>query len=226
MFAAAGAAIYGAFTEIGDPAAMRILLTLAFLAAFTASATAAELTVQLRTTAGKPQPDAVVMVYPDVRPAAAVRGGGAFRMIQKGMKFDPFVLIVPVGAEVSFPNLDTVRHHVYSFSMPHPFELKLYGKDEARSVRFDKPGVIALGCNIHDMMVAFIRVVDTPYAAKTDANGRAVLRDIPDGGATIKVWHPYLKAPNNEVAKTAALSGQAQLALSVAMKPAPEMMDY
>jgi plastocyanin len=221
-----GAVIYGAFTEIGDLTPMRTLYTLALLFAFTATAHAADLTVQVRTAAGKPQPDAVVMVYPDVKPASATRAAGPFRMVQKNMQFDPFVLIVPVGAEVAFPNLDTVRHHVYSFSAARPFELKLYGKDEARTVKFDKPGVVAIGCNIHDMMMAFIRIVDTPYAAKTDASGRAVLHDLPNGSATIRIWHPYLKAKDNEIAKTASLSGAAQLVIPVEMRPAPERMDY
>ncbi len=107
-----------------------------------------------------------------------------------------------MGAEVDFPNLDNVRHHVYSFSAPHPFELKLYGRDETRIVRFDKPGVIALGCNIHDSMVAFILVVDTPYAAKSDAAGQAVIRGLPAGTFTLKAWHPYLRAPGNTVSAT------------------------
>src|SRR5262249_4619853 len=127
---------------------------------------------------------------------------------------------------VAFPNLDTVRHHVYSFSAPHPFELKLYGKDETRTVKFDKAGVIALGCNIHDMMVGFIRVVDTPYAVKTDASGRAVLRDLPDGAATVRIWHPYLKGQNNETSQRANIGGAAQMTVTVDMRPAPERMDY
>src|SRR6185437_15441331 len=117
----------------------------------------------------------------------------------KNLQFDPFVLIVPVGANVSFPNRDPVRHHVYSFSPTHPFELKLYGKDETRSVRFDKAGVVALGCNIHDNMVAFIKVVDTPFAAKTDDKGLAVLKGLPVGQVPVRIWHPYLKAARTSI---------------------------
>jgi plastocyanin len=110
-------------------------------------------------------------------------------MKQKDLAFDPFVLIVPVGAEVTFPNLDRVRHHVYSFSKGNKFELKLYGKEEARSVTLEKAGIAAIGCNIHDEMVAYIRVVDTPYAAKTGADGKVTL-DLPATATTATVWHP------------------------------------
>jgi hypothetical protein len=119
-------------------------------------------------------------------------------MNQEDIQFHPFVLVVPVGADVSFPNHDKVRHHVYSFSEAKRFELKLYGHDETRVVHFDKAGVVALGCNIHDTMSAYIDVVDTPYVAKTDDKGEAVLADLPAGSGTLTLWHPYLKAPRNE----------------------------
>jgi plastocyanin len=137
--------------------------------------------------------------------SGAIRFDWAYRMAQQNQQFDPFVLIVPQGAVVSFPNLDSVRHQVYSFSPAHPFELKLYGKDQTRTVRFDKPGVIALGCNIHDSMVAFIKVVDTPFAAKAGASGDVLLRGAPAGAATLRIWHPYLKAPGNEIVRQVML---------------------
>ena len=105
-------------------------------------------------------------------------------------------------ATVAFPNRDTVRHQVYSFSPAHPFQLKLYSREESRTVRFDRVGVIALGCNIHDSMVAFIKVVDTPFAAKTDAMGVVVLHGLPAGAGMLKIWHPYLKATGNELASS------------------------
>ncbi len=110
-----------------------------------------------------------------------------------------------MGATVAFPNRDTVRHQVYSFSPAKSFELKLYGRDETRTVKFDRVGVIALGCNIHDSMVGFIKVVDTPFAAKTDAQGQVTLHGLPAGAGTLKVWHPYLKAAGNELSTALAL---------------------
>ena len=150
------------------------LLTVAIAALILATpAAAADLRVSVATSSGAPVRDAVVMV-------------------QKNMQFAPFVLVVPVGAEVAFPNRDNTRHHVYSFSPAKSFQLKLYGNDETRVVKFDKTGVVAIGCNIHDNMTAFLRVVDTPWAGKTGATGEVVIADAP-AGATVIVWHPYLK---------------------------------
>ena len=87
-------------------------------------------------------------------------------MAQQGKQFLPDVLVVPVGTSVHFPNRDSVRHHVYSFSPAKKFELKLYTGTPANPVVFDRAGVVTLGCNIHDRMVGWIVVVDTPYYAQ------------------------------------------------------------
>jgi len=173
---------------------------------------------------GRPVADVVVTAYPEGLKPGPIRFPWAASMDQRNLQFDPFVLIVPVGSEVSFPNRDPVRHHVYSFSPAKVFELKLYGREESRSVRFDRPGVVALGCNIHDNMVAFIKVVDTPFAAKTDAAGQLVLRGLPPGPVKVKVWHPYLKAPGNELTRTVQVpaSGQAREALAIEVRAAPD----
>jgi plastocyanin len=184
---------------------------------------AADLNVTLRDKAGKPVKDAVVSV--EAAGVAPARPEGGYQVVQQHLQFDPFVLIVPVGADVAFPNKDTVRHHVYSFSPVKPFELKLYGRDAAvRTVHFDKPGVVALGCNIHDSMVAFIKVVSTPFAAKTDAAGHVRLRGLPaNGTATLKIWHPYLRALANETASPLVLSAQdANLTVDVDLRAAPD----
>jgi hypothetical protein len=187
-------------------------------------ALASDLIVTVRTPQGKPISDAVVSLpAPHGRP---IRFAWPYTMAQHNMQFDPFVLIVPVGARVAFPNLDKVRHHVYSFSPAHPFELKLYGHDETRFVTFDKPGVVALGCNIHDSMVAFIMVVDTPYAAKTDAAGEAVIHEAPPGPADVRIWRPYLKAPQNAVASAVVVprEGAARALVTVVVSPRPDPM--
>jgi plastocyanin len=186
---------------------MRIaLLTFAVCLCLAGSAAAGDLVVTVRTPGGAPVRDAVVTMPPPAGAAARpVRFAWPMTVSQHNIQFDPFVLIVPVGSDVVFPNLDKVRHHVYSFSPAKRFELKLYGQEQARTVRFDKVGAVALGCNIHDTMVAFIRVVDTPYAAKTNAAGEAVIHDAPVGGAAVTVWHPYLKTPRNELHLKAVL---------------------
>lgn len=111
-------------------------------------------------------------------------------MSQENKQFTPHVLIVPVGSEVAFPNRDRIRHHVYSFSKGNRFELKLYGRDESRGVTLKNTGLVAVGCNIHDQMSGYLRVVDTPFAAKTDASGIAVLKDLPAEPGKIRVWFP------------------------------------
>ena len=136
-------------------------------------------------------------------------------MAQHNIAFEPTVLIAPVGAEVAFPNLDTVRHHVYSFSPSHPFELKLYGHDETRKVKFDRAGVIAVGCNIHDQMAGFIDVVDTPYYAKTDAHGEAKISGVPAGPAAVTVWQPYMKTPQNKLELKAVIPASGALTAQV-----------
>ena len=181
---------------------MRSLILAVLVALMAPCARAADLQIVVHDAKGQPVRDAVVTYYPQAGTGAGpIRFDWPYRMAQQNLKFDPFVLVAPVGATVAFPNRDTVRHQVYSFSPAHPFELKLYGRDETRTVKFDRVGVIALGCNIHDSMVGFIKVVDTPFAAKTDAQGQVELRGAPAGAGVLKVWHPYLKARGNELSE-------------------------
>ncbi len=201
----------------------RVFLTLLALASLAGPAWAGDLIVAVSTPSGQPVRDAVVtLTYPGSPRPAAARFAWPMTMSQHHIQFDPFVLIVPVGGDVVFPNLDKVRHHVYSFSAAKRFELKLYGQEQARTVNFDKAGAVALGCNIHDQMVGFIRVVDTPYAAKSGANGEATLRGAPAGQAILTIWHPYLKAPRNELQKPVAVgAGAARQALVVDVRAGP-----
>jgi hypothetical protein len=110
------------------------------------------------------------------------------------------------GGDRVLPELDKVRHHVYPFSKAKKFELKLYGHDETRSITFDTPGLVAIGCNIHDTMSGYIHVVDTPYAAKTDASGRAVTEGVPEGGATLALWSRAVHAAGNRLTQTIDVS--------------------
>ncbi len=169
-------------------------------------ANAATVTVDVRGTDGKPLAGAIVLVDTPRKPAGPIKFDYAYEMAQKNITFTPHVLIVPVGSTVTFPNRDKVRHHVYSFSKAKRFDLKLYGKDETRSVVFDKVGAVALGCNIHDAMSAFIMVVDTPFAVQTDANGRAVVNDVPAGAAAVRIWHPTIRTPDNMQSQPATVS--------------------
>jgi hypothetical protein len=200
---------------------MRFIPILIFCLLQSANAVAGDLTVTLRTPGGAPVEDAVVSVA--APHSGPIHFPWPYRMAQQNIQFDPFVLVVPVGADVAFPNLDRVRHHVYSFSPAKTFELKLYGHDETRIVHFDKPGVVVLGCNIHDGMIAFIDVVQTPYVAKTDAQGVAVIHDIPAGSQSVSVWRPYLRAPGNALSQTVDIprDGAAHLTLTGDVRPPP-----
>jgi plastocyanin len=198
------------------------LVLIAAAAAVPGAAAAADLAVQVRDARGAAVPNAVVAVHLIGRPTPLPKPARAYRVEQRNIQFDPFVLVVPVGADVAFPNLDAVRHHVYSFSPPKRFELKLYAKDQSRSIRFDKAGIVPLGCNIHDQMSAFIDVVDTVWTAKTDAAGAAVIRDIPPGRIAIDLWHPYLRAPGNRIARPIALAASgAREAFAVELRKPP-----
>lgn len=149
--------------------------------------------IDVRGPDGQPLAGAVVTVEVPGTPAATPRGNYAVE--QRDIQFQPRVLIVPVGATVGFPNRDKVRHHVYSFSRPKKFDLKLYGREDTRSVTFDTPGVVALGCNIHDAMSGFVFVTKTPFAAQTDIAGRVAFSSVPAGAAVARVWHPSIRAP-------------------------------
>lgn len=201
-----------------------VALVAAFAALLLAApAVAGDITVRVTDAAGKPVNDAVVMIDADAdRPRP-----GTFKITQKDMQFVPHVLVVPVGSTIEFGNLDPFRHHVYSFSPARKFELKLFGEGETRPVRFDKVGVVAIGCNIHDSMQAFVQVVDTRFAARTGANGQVVLRGIPAGNHTLRVWHPLLRAPGNQLTMTVSGNPDRTVPISVKLRrPAPMRHGY
>ena len=202
---------------------VRGLLALALLGS-SAAALAAPVTVRVIDSSGRPVRDAVVTL----RPASGAQRpspGGNFTVSQEDLEFHPFVLVVPVGASVAFPNKDSTRHHVYSFSPAKKFELKLFAKDQSRRVIFDKSGIVPLGCNIHDAMTAFILVTDSAWSAKTGANGIVQFASAPGSAARVQVWHPYLRAKANMVAQ-ALPAAQRNMSVSVALRPPPMAMSH
>jgi len=154
-------------------------------------ALAGSVQLDVRDGADKPVADAVVFLDSadakrQVKPMATLDMG----QVQK--QFVPRVLAITVGTEVRFPNRDTVRHHVYSFSPAKKFELKLYIGTPAAPVLFDKPGIVVLGCNIHDDMSGWIVVTETPYLGQTASNGGARIDHVPAGTYTLRTWHAGL----------------------------------
>lgn len=158
------------------------------LAATSLACSASGVAVQVSDSSGQPLADTVVYVEAEGG-AALPKPLKSAEIEQKGLKFIPLVTVVQVGSRIDFPNNDRVRHHIYSFSPAHKFDQKLYSGTSAAPQIFDKPGVVVLGCNIHDKMVAYVRVVETPYYGKTDGAGVARI-ELPAGARyVLKAWH-------------------------------------
>lgn len=140
---------------------------------------------------GKPLEDAVVEL---LNPANKTFSQKKAEVKQQDLTFIPFVSAYQTGTEVDFPNMDKTRHHVYSFSPAKVFELKLYANKPEAPVLFDQAGIVALGCNIHDYMQAYIYVGESPFLQVTDTKGQVTFHDIPDGTYQLKLWHPWQNA--------------------------------
>ncbi|KQP12718.1 methylamine utilization protein [Pseudorhodoferax sp. Leaf267] len=191
------------------PSASRRLPVAALMALLGSTAAhAAGLQVQVQDDAGKPLADAIVFLE-SAQAKAAVKPLHLFEIAQASRQFAPQVNVVPVGTAVTFPNRDTVRHHVYSFA-PVKFELKLYIGTPASPVVFDKPGIAVLGCNIHDTMAAWVVIVETPHYGRASADGKLALNDVPPGNYRLRVWHQNLPVgapPTDQPLALAAAGG-------------------
>jgi plastocyanin len=151
------------------------------------------------TPAGAAVADAAVVAEPF---SGAVPGKRTMAAIeQRDRELNPYVTIVQEGTAIEFPNRDPFKHHLYSFSPAKTFEIKLYAGKPVKPIVFDKSGEVALGCNIHDWMEAYVLVVDSPYFAKTGSNGRALIANIPPGRYRLRLWHPRQKKelPSREI---------------------------
>jgi len=193
-------------------------LTAAVLAAAALDAAGASIEVTVRDARAAPLEDAVVYAVPR---SAARPAPKTAEIAQKDRQFVPGVSVVQAGASVRFPNRDPFRHHVYSFSPAKKFEIKLYVGTPAEPETFDKPGEVVLGCNIHDTMVGYVYVVDTPHFSKTDKEGRARLENLPAGDYELRVWHYAQASP--PAPRSLALKGGERLseAYSVPLKAMP-----
>ena len=199
----------------------RLLPAMLLLPAFSAVAQTAEIGARVVDAAGKPVADAVVVAVPSdgaLRLPSRPREGV---VDQVDKEFTPKVTAILVGTPVTFPNNDNVRHQVYSFSPAKRFELPLYAGVPAQPVVFDKPGVVVLGCNIHDWMVGYVYVSESPYFAKTDKDGKASLADLPPRQYVVRVWHPQLEGTEEATRKTvdASQPRRADVEWTVKLKP-------
>ena len=169
-----------------------VTATLGLVLGYAALARSAELRVTVKDHKGRNVEDAVVLAV-----AADPRNAQHSKPLQDAVdqvdkQFVPYVKPVFVGSTVRFPNSDNIRHQVYSFSPAKKFELPLYAGMNAPPVIFDKPGVVVLGCNIHDWMIGYVYVAETPFFAKTGPLGTASISDLPPGEYSVRIWHPSM----------------------------------
>ena len=197
----------------------RWLIALLALAAPIVQAQNAEIAATVTDERGKPVADAVVVAVPADGNLRLPRAREEV-VDQVDKEFLPKVQAVLVGTPVTFPNRDRVRHQVYSFSPAKRFDLPLY-TGVPQAVVFDKPGVVVLGCNIHDWMVGYVYVSESPYFAKTNAQGKALLIDVPPRGYVVRVWHPQLGTTEDATRKSvdASRARRAEVAWTVKLKP-------
>lgn len=136
----------------------------------------------------------VVMLTP-------VKGGGKKRVAktriieQRGKEFAPHVMAIPVGSTVSFPNFDPIYHNVFSLSKSKAFDLGMYKNGETREMKFDKPGIVRLGCNLHAAMSAYLIVVAAPHYVVVDKDGKFKFNTLAPGKYKVQVWNEYAGDP-------------------------------
>lgn len=174
-----------------------------------------EISCSVKNAKGEAVADAVVSLVPLEGTVPAVAPEAKVEIEQTGQEFEPYVTVVQVGTRVVFPNRDSVQHHVYSLSKAKKFELPLYNPGQKESLVFDVPGLVTVGCNIHDWMISHLLVVATPWFAKSDTQGAAKVT-APAGRYRLELWHPRLAAPlTREVVLTDAAAGQENFTLTL-----------
>lgn len=184
-------------------------------------ARAASVDIDITDANGHPAADAVVSL-------AARSGGGASYQLptdavidQRNETFLPLVTLLPKGGRVVFTNHDSTMHQVYSFSSIKQFEFEIAEGHRSDPVAFEKPGVASIGCNIHDRMITYVFVADTPWAVLTDSKGHAQIADIPAGSYRVDVWHPQLVPGHPPPTASLSVRDATKFALAVALLPPP-----
>jgi len=190
-----------------------------------ATANAATVEINVADSGGVPAANAVVSLVADnSMPAPGPRTPEKSIIDQRHETFLPLVVIVRRGGNVVFTNNDTTMHQVYSFSSIKQFQFEIDKGQISKPVIFDKAGVAAIGCNIHDNMVAYVYVADAPFAAITDARGHAEIPDVPEGQYTADAWHPQLRIGRKpQPVPLTVDANRVKLSISVALTAAPAM---
>ena len=169
------------------------------------AAAATALSVTVTTSSGAPLEGAVVVAEP-TNGIPRPQPGQKAVMDQRNLMFVPDVLVVQAGTAVDFPNSDQVRHQVYSFSPAKSFQLALYAGRAHAPVVFDHAGLVTVGCNIHDHMLGYIYVTDSPWYGRTAADGTLRLRDLPAGDYTLRIWHALLDESGPQLSQAVRLA--------------------
>jgi plastocyanin len=198
----------------------RVAPLLALLLSFAPALAARDLTITARQRNDRPLAGAVITVESESGAQAPAPPLQAV-IDQVNLAFVPDILVIPVGSSVQFPNSDAVSHQVYSFSSAKTFQLPLYRGKAYPPVVFEEPGVITLGCNIHDNMLAYIVVTRAAYFGRTDARGTWSIPNLPPGRYRVKVWHPLI----NEMASVERVVTDADASITLQLtrnlRPAP-----
>ena len=182
------------------------LCTLACIAvlALAEPAEAATFVAKILDQDGEPVANAVIALVPDSGSMPPSRLPAEKTIDQRNETFIPLVTIIPKGGRIVFANNDSTTHQVYSFSAIKQFEITLGRGEKSPPFVFDTPGIAALGCNIHDHMIAYAYVAQSPWTAISDSDGRAAISNVPAGGYQAQLWHPQLpparQSPNLHVA--------------------------
>ena len=191
---------------------IRSILPLAFAGAAAAGAT--NVSISVRDAAGAVVPEAVVSLEGADR--GSISSPATVIVDQRDKQFVPQVTVIQPGTRVRFPNSDAVSHHVYSFARPNAFELPLYKGGSRPEIRFEHEGIVTLGCNIHDAMLGWIVVVDTPHFGVTDARGSVTFPDVIPGDYRVRVWSPRLD-PNRLLDAGSVVAGADPVNVSAAV---------
>ena len=197
-------------------------VVLAALLAGPVSVRAGSVDIRIADSHGAPAANTVVALTP--------LGGGAAPpsrlpseaiIDQRKETFIPLVSIVRAGGRVIFTNHDTTMHQVYSFSPIKQFESEIDQGQQSRPVVFEKPGVAAIGCNIHDQMITYVYVAASPWAALTDAQGHAEIAEIPAGRYRVDLWHPQLAPGEPPPSATLVVGGATEFHTTLSLLPPP-----
>jgi len=178
--------------------------------------------IQVTVTDKKGEPVANAVVYAEGADGSATHRQAKTIIDQRDKQFTPYVTAVQAGTSVLFPNSDKIRHHVYSLSPAKKFELPLYSGVPAAPVLFDQAGFVTLGCNIHDWMIAYVAVLETPYFQVTGSDGKVTLKGLPAGKYRVEAWQPLLKTKPEQLAQSVDLAAGGSKALSFTLDLKPD----